>query len=212
MSWLDTLRTWLRWTKARCRAAEMGYPKELGRCFKVGRKVRIGQGALIGNDVTIDGDVVIGERVTIEPGVLLLGRITIGSDTQIGRQTYIGTGPAGHVIVGDHVLINNFSNVGSFSELKIGDRCIFAPYLQATDAAHGIDQEEDIKDAPIHSRPVAIGEGVWLGSHVVVLMGAQIGARTAIGAHSLVNRPLPCDVVAYGIPAKPRRNRQAKGV
>lgn len=210
MSGLDTLRTWLRWTMARCRAAEMGYPKELGRCFKVGRKVRIGRGAVIGNDVTIDGDVAIGDRVTIEPGVLLLGRITIGSDTQIGRQTYIGTGPAGHVIVGDNVLINNFSNLGSFSELKIGDRCIFAPYLQATDAAHGIDQEEDVKDAPIQSKPISIGEGVWLGSHVAVLMGAEIGARAVIGAHSLVNRPILGGVVAYGIPARPIRNRRVK--
>lgn len=187
----------------------MGYPKSVGRGFTVGRKVRIGQGLVIGDDVTIDGNVVIGDRVTIESGVLLLGTITIGPDTQIGRFTYIGTGPTGHVVVGANVLINNFSNLGSFSELKIGDRCIFAPYLQATDATHSVDTAQDIKDAPIDSRPVSIGEGVWLGSHVVVLMGAHIGARAAIGAHSLVNRPIPADVVAYGVPATPRRQRRS---
>jgi acetyltransferase-like isoleucine patch superfamily enzyme len=187
----------------------MGYPKTIGRCFSVGPKVRIGRGAVIGNDVAIDGDVFIGERVTIESGALLVGTIIIGSDTQIGRQTYIGTGPSGRVVVGESVLINNFSSLGAFSELKIGDRCIFAAYLQATDATHGVDQSEDIKDAPIDSRPVSIGEGVWLGSHVVVLMGANIGAGAAIGAHSLVNCPIPDNVVAYGIPARVRRHRRS---
>jgi len=47
-----------------------------------------------------------------------------------------------------------------------------------------------------------IGEKTTLGMGVNVIDGVNIGKNTIIGASSLVNKDIPDNVVAYGIPAK----------
>jgi len=199
--------TMARWGAARLGAAAFGRPREIGRGLRIGPTVRIGKGAVIGTDVRIEGNIVIGDHVTISSGVLLLGNIVIGSRTCIGRYTYMGTGPDGQLSVGQDVLVNDFSTVGAMKAVVIEDHCIFAPHALITDSTHGLDKDQHIKHAPIRSEPVSVGEGVWIGSHVVVLKGSRIGARSAIGAHSLVNGEIAADSVAFGIPARVRRVR-----
>ncbi len=41
-----------------------------------------------------------------------------------------------------------------------------------------------------------------IGSHSTILPGISIGKNSIIGAHSLVNRDIPDNVVAFGAPAK----------
>lgn len=41
-----------------------------------------------------------------------------------------------------------------------------------------------------------------IGSHTTILPGVSIGKNSIIGAHSLVNKDIPDNVVAYGVPAK----------
>jgi len=54
---------------------------------------------------------------------------------------------------------------------------------------------------------VHIGKKACLGSHSVILPGVSIGDRTVVGAFSLVNKDLPPDVIAFGVPAKIVRRR-----
>jgi maltose O-acetyltransferase len=149
----------------------------------------------------------VGEDATIETGAMLLGSITIGANTVVGRYTYVGSGPDGHVSIGRNVFINDFSKLGAMKSLTIEDHCIFAAFIQITDAEHGMNTDQHVQYAPIRAEPVTIGEGVWLGSHAVVLMGTSIGPRSVVGAHSLVNADIIGDSVAFGIPARVRRTR-----
>jgi acetyltransferase-like isoleucine patch superfamily enzyme len=201
--------TWLRWILVRRKAAMFGRPKYLGRGLEVGPNVRIGEGAVIGHDVRIDGNIVLGENINLEAGALLLGSIAIGANTIVGRHTYIGSGPDGHVSIGNNVFINDFSKLGAMKSLVIEDHCIFAAFIQITDGEHGMDADQYIQYAPIRAEPVKIGEGVWLGTHVVVLKGISIGPRSVVGAHSLVNANIASDSIAFGIPASVRRSRSA---
>ena len=41
-----------------------------------------------------------------------------------------------------------------------------------------------------------------IGSHSTILPGVSIGRNSIIGAHSLVNKDIPDNVVAFGVPAK----------
>jgi len=41
-----------------------------------------------------------------------------------------------------------------------------------------------------------------LGSHSTILPGVTIGENSIIGAHSLVTKDIPDNVVAFGVPAK----------
>jgi len=52
------------------------------------------------------------------------------------------------------------------------------------------------------TRQVVIGENVWLGSNVAVLLGVKIGNNSVIGAGSIVVDDIPPYSVAVGNPAK----------
>jgi acetyltransferase-like isoleucine patch superfamily enzyme len=204
---LSDILTWCRWQRARRKAVGFERPKYLGRGLQIGSHVRIGRGADIGRDVHIGGDVAIGKNATLQDGVLVLGCVNVGDSTVIGRYTYVGTGPEGMFSIGANVLINDFSKLGAMKSVVIEDHCIFAAFIQITDAEHGMDSDQHVIYAPIVAEPVRIGEGVWLGSHVVVLKGVSVGARSVIGAHSLVRADIAADSVAFGIPARVQRAR-----
>lgn len=55
------------------------------------------------------------------------------------------------------------------------------------------------------SGSVVVGEGAWIGVGAVVRQGATIGARVTVGAGAACVTDLPDDVVAVGVPARPRR-------
>ena len=52
------------------------------------------------------------------------------------------------------------------------------------------------------SAPVVIEDDVWIGAHCIILKGVTIGARSVIGAGSLVTKSIPADCVAAGNPCR----------
>ena len=49
---------------------------------------------------------------------------------------------------------------------------------------------------------VVLKNNCRIGSHSTILPGVSIGKNSIIGAHSLVNKDIPNNVVAFGVPAK----------
>ncbi|MDA9804400.1 acyltransferase [Gammaproteobacteria bacterium] len=41
-----------------------------------------------------------------------------------------------------------------------------------------------------------------IGSHSTILPGTTVGKNSIVGAHSLVNKDIPDNVIAFGVPAK----------
>ena len=62
----------------------------------------------------------------------------------------------------------------------------------------------DAKDArtTIQSAPVTIEDDVWIGANCMILKGVTIGARSVIGAGSVVTKSIPADCIAAGNPCK----------
>jgi len=52
------------------------------------------------------------------------------------------------------------------------------------------------------SGKVSIGSNVYIGKETCILKGTRIGDNVIIGAKSLVNKDIPSDCVAAGVPAK----------
>ncbi len=142
----------------------------------------------------------IAKGVHIQRGVCLSGNVSVGEGSTIGVYSSLSTMPDGHVKIGKHVLINSFSTIGAAESVTIGDDCIFAAYLQITDAEHGFeDRTVLIREAPWTSSPVMIEEDVWIGTQVVVLKGVRLGKGSVIGAKSLVNKVIPEYSIATGL-------------
>ncbi len=82
--------------------------------------------------------------------------------------------------------------------ITIGDHCGFGEecMILAHDA-----QIDEFLDAARIGR-VVINESCHIGARSVILPGVEIGARTLVGANSVVSRSLPADSVCTGSPAK----------
>ena len=50
--------------------------------------------------------------------------------------------------------------------------------------------------------PIVIEDDVLIGARVIILKGVKIGARSIIGAGSVVTKDIPSDVIAGGNPCK----------
>ncbi len=56
---------------------------------------------------------------------------------------------------------------------------------------------------------VTIKKNARIGSHSTIMPGVTIGENTVVGAHSFVNKDLPDNVIAYGVPAKVVKKNEA---
>lgn len=50
--------------------------------------------------------------------------------------------------------------------------------------------------------PIILRKNCKIGSHSVVMPGVTVGENSIIGAFSFVNRDIPANVIAVGVPAK----------
>ena len=53
---------------------------------------------------------------------------------------------------------------------------------------------------------VVLKENCKTGSHSTILPGVTVGKNSIVGAYSLVNKDIPDNVLAFGVPAKVMRN------
>lgn len=60
--------------------------------------------------------------------------------------------------------------------------------------------------------PVCLKKNCRIGSHSVVMPGVTVGENSVVGAFSFVNKDIPANAVAFGVPAKvvedPRTRRK----
>ena len=90
--------------------------------------------------------------------------------------------------------IHNKLTIGN--NVKIG-ACVL---LIDTDT-HPIDYEvRRTSNEGTKSAPIVIEDDVWIGAHSIVLKGVTIGARSIIGAGSVVTKDIPSDCIAAGNP------------
>jgi len=50
--------------------------------------------------------------------------------------------------------------------------------------------------------PIVLKKNCRVGSHTTIMPGVTIGENSIIGAHSYVTRSIPDDTIAFGVPAR----------
>jgi sugar O-acyltransferase (sialic acid O-acetyltransferase NeuD family) len=77
-----------------------------------------------------------------------------------------------------------------------------------------VDHDSVVEDFAHVSVGATIGGGAHIGAETLIALGASItskmtvGARTIVGSGAVVVAPVPDDVVAFGVPARIRRDRK----
>ena len=182
---------------------------KIGRHVTVSGRLSLGQMVTIQDGVQLNGDISIGSNSFVCQQVEMSGNIALGNDCVVGSFTILSTAATARLEVGIDTYINSYTVIGAMEAVSIGNHCIFAAYVFITDATHGIDDLSiATKHAAIAAKPVTIGDNVWLGSGVMVMMGSHIGNDAVVGARSLVRGDLPSRSVSFGMPAKVHRIRE----
>ncbi len=109
----------------------------------------------------------------------------------------------GQVTIGDNVFFNRGCYVAVHEALSIGDNCLFGEHVSIHDENHMLGCGlEPIGSRGFTTRPIVIGNNVWVGAKATILQGVHIGDDAVIGANAVVTRDVPAGAVAVGIPAR----------
>ena len=114
------------------------------------------------------------------------------------------------ISIGANTFVNTNCIFLDNNNIKIGENCLIGPYVQIYTAGHPLNAKERIIAKPkpggatykTRTRPVNIGDNVWIGGNSSIMPGISIGDNTTIGAGSVVTKNIPANVLAFGNPCK----------
>ena len=124
----------------------------------------------------------LGQKSVIESYCCInnaVGDVTIGNHTRIGIHCTV----IGPVCIGNHVNL--------------------AQGITVTALNHNFeDTSKRIDEQGISTKPVVIGDDVWIGANAVILPGVTIGRHVVVAAGAVVTKDVPDYSLVAGVPAK----------
>lgn len=127
----------------------------------------------------------IGPRTVIYSKVEFWGRSDMHRNFQMGAECRISRG----------------CSIDLNGPVTIGDRVVFGFGVTVVTASHRMD-DPHCRAGKHDIRPVVIEDGAWIAANAIILPGVTIGARSVVGAGSIVTRNVPPDTLVAGNPAK----------
>lgn len=114
------------------------------------------------------------------------------------------------LIIGTNCKIGDYVHIAAGERVTIGDNCLFASKIYISDISHGDYSNTENASNPntppdertLSTKPVTIGDNVWLGDNVCILPGVKIGNGVVVGANAVVNKDIPDGCIAVGAPVK----------
>ena len=137
---------------------------------------------------------------------------SVRMDTPPYRQFALGRGSVvesyscinnavGDVIIGDHTRIGLHNTL--IGPVSIGNNVNLAQGITVTALNHNFgDATKRIDEQGVSTKPVVIGDDVWIGANVVVLPGVTIGSHCVVAAGAVVTKDVPDHTLVAGVPAK----------
>ena len=126
-----------------------------------------------------------GKNINLASGCLFSMKVSLGNNSGIGTRSMI----QGPTVIGDNVMMG--PEVMIFTMSHRHDR---------TDIPMNRQGREE-------SRPVTIGNDVWIGARVMIMPGVNIGDGVIIGAGAVVTRDVRSYTIVAGNPARVVRDR-----
>lgn len=114
-----------------------------------------------------------------------------------------------NIYIGENCEINMNCIFLDCNTITIGNNCGIAPGVQILTAFHPTNAKERVSTNEqgfafwkTQSKPVVIGDDVWIGAGSIIMPGVTIGSNTVIGAGSVVTKDIPANSIAYGNPCR----------
>ncbi len=106
-----------------------------------------------------------------------------------------------NIHVGDEFLANYNVTILDISPVTMGDNVWIAPNTLITTINHPISPKGRRQHLGI-SKPIQIGNDVWIGGNATILPGVTIGNNVIVAAGAVVTHDVPDNVIVGGVPAK----------
>lgn len=138
-------------------------------------------------------------------------RLIIGDDSvvRLGRGVCVERGGeitsvnGAEVYIGDDTYIGNYCNIRCDESISIGRNCYLAQFVSIVDGGYNFkNRDSSISRNNYETRPVKVGENVWIGTGVIILPGVTIGDGAVIGAGAVVTKNIKEYEIAVGNPAR----------
>ncbi len=132
--------------------------------------------------------------------VLPFNNFVLGFDSTIEDFATINNG-VGDVLIGDRTRIGLGCVV--IGPVTVGNDVMFAQNIVVSGLNHGY-QDLSLPPSlqPVDTKPIYIGDEVWIGANSVITAGVNIGKHSVVAAGSVVTKSVPPYSVVAGNPAK----------
>lgn len=114
-----------------------------------------------------------------------------------------------HISLGDDVFINGNCFFQDSNKITLGNRVIIAPDTKFYCGEHSLDATKRFgvrldgsRYLVTYTKPITVGDDVWIGGNVTVIGGVHIGNNVVIAAGAVVVKDVPDNSIVGGVPAK----------
>ena len=132
----------------------------------------------------------------------------IGTNIQITAPFFVDYGK--FIFIGENTEINMNCVFLDCNHIRIGANVMIGPGVHIYAVFHPLRAAERF---PAHAaeefnfgvgltKPVTIGDNVWIGGGSIILPGVDVGDNVTIGAGSVVTKSIPPNVLAVGNPCR----------
>ena len=171
--------------KDRHRGWALAWQEEVQAGFRDRETVVIGPGCFVAPEARLFAEpgrpVVLGPGCAVAAEAFLHGPLTLGRDVSINARASLDGGARG-ITIGD------------------GTRIATGAVLFAFD--HGLAPDRMVKDQPVTSRGITVGQDVWIGANAGITDGVTLGDHAVVGMGAVVTRDVPPWAIVGGVPAR----------
>ncbi len=104
-----------------------------------------------------------------------------------------------HLSIGKNVFINFDCTFLTLGGVTIEDNVLIGPGVKMLSEGHPLNPEDRQTLVP---GKIHIKQNAWIGAGSIILPGVTIGENAVVAAGAVVNRDVPANTVAAGVPAK----------
>lgn len=147
--------------------------------------IQLGPGCFIAPEAHLFAEpgrpILIQEGCSVAADVFMHGPIILGKQVSINARVSMDGGSAG-IHIGDHTRIATGATLYAFN--------------------HGLEADRSVKEQPVTSKGIRIGQDVWIGANAGVTDGVTIGDHAVVGMGAVVTRDVPPYAIVGGVPAR----------
>lgn len=170
--------------------------KIISRCWVSWFRLRLGRKVIFGANFETNGRLVVRG-----PGRVIFGD-NIKAWAHAEKNVFITYTPDSIIKVGSNTRLNG-AGVMAYTSIEFGDNCILGSTVVFDSDFHPLDpKQRHNPNAPVASKPIKVGNNVWLGGQTAVLKGVTIGDNSVVAFRGVVPSDVPANVVVGGNPAK----------